>query len=198
MKNLSPGVAMLMMTLLLVTGCADSPDERLAELAEQSLRQQASQNEQLAEQSKQIAEASRHLVENDSQARKEMIAAHATLQKELQTERANINQQLSKIEQERRAIGQQRGRDPIVAQTIGAVGLTLACLLPLLLAGYIIYTLNHSNDDNDALSELLVLEITAEKPKLLPMAPRSVAVVEHKQSPREISDESDEPDQPNE
>lgn len=137
-----------MMVLLLAAGCSDSPDERLAELAEQSLRQQASQNERLAEQSKQIAEASRHLVKNDSEARKEMIAAHATLQKELQAERANINQQLSNIEDERRDIAQQRGRDPIIAQTIGAVGLTLGCLLPLLLAGYIIHTFNRTNDDN--------------------------------------------------
>ena len=186
--------AKLMMALLLAAGCSDSPDERLAELAEQSLRQQASQNERLAQQSKQIAEASRHLVENDSEARKEMIAAHATLQKELQSERANINQQLSKIEQERRNIAEQRGRDPIIAQTISAVGLTLACLLPLLLAGYVIYSLNRSSDDNDALSEMLVMEITAEKPKLLPMAPRSVTALEHKPSSPEASDELDETD----
>ena len=36
-KNLSPGVAMLTMTLLLITGCADSRDERFRQLAQQSL-----------------------------------------------------------------------------------------------------------------------------------------------------------------
>ena len=188
-KNLSPGVAMLMMTLLLATGCDDSRDERFRQLAQQALREQSEQNKRMADQSREIAEASKHLIENDSQARKEMIAAHATLQKELQTERTNIHQQLSDLESERRQIAKQRGRDPIIAQTIGGVGLTLACLLPLLLAGYVIYSLNRSSDDNDALSEMLVMEITAEKPKLLPMASRSVAAIEHKPSSPESSDE---------
>ena len=56
LKNPSPSVAMLTTTLLLVTGCADSRDDRLAEMAQQTLREQARQNERLAEQSKQIAE----------------------------------------------------------------------------------------------------------------------------------------------
>ena len=192
LRNLSPGMAMLTMTLLLAVGCADSGDERFRQLAQQALYEQSEQNKRLAEQSKQIAEASRHLVENDSQARKEMIAAHATLQKELQTERTNINQQLSKIEEERRAMAKQRGRDPIIAQTIGAVGLTLACLLPLLLAGYVIYALNRSSDDNDALSELLIMEMTADRPLLLPSSPVTIAAIE--QTPPSL-DAPDEPDQ---
>jgi hypothetical protein len=39
-KNLSPAAAiLLMMTLLLTTGCADSRDERFNQLAQQALRQ---------------------------------------------------------------------------------------------------------------------------------------------------------------
>ena len=193
-KNLSPSGAMLTMTLLLATGCADSRDDRLAEMAQQSMREQARQNERLTSQSQQIAEASKHLVENDSQARKEMIAAHATLQKELQTERANINQQLSKLESERREIARQRGRDPIIANAISGIGLTLACLLPLLLAGYVVYSLNRSSDDSDALSEMLVMEITAEKPKLLPSLRPTVAAIEHTPSSLDAPNELDQAD----
>jgi hypothetical protein len=182
-KTLGMRRAKLMMALLLATGCADSRDDRLAEMAQQSLREQARQNERLTKQSQQIAEASKHLVENDARARKEMIAAHATLQQELQAERANINQQLSELESERREIARQRGRDPILAETIRGVGMTLGCMLPLLLAGYVIYSLNRSSDDSDALSEMLVMEITAEKPKLLPMVPRPVAAIEHAPPP---------------
>ncbi len=187
-KNLSP-VAMLTMMLLMAAGCADSRDEEFRQLAQQTIRQQAAQNERMAKQSQQIVEASKHLVANDAQARKEMIAAHATLQKELQTERANINQQLTELESERREIARQRGRDPIIAQAIGGVGLTLACLLPLLLAGYVIYSLNRSSDDSDALSEMLVMEIVAEKPILLPISPRPVAALEH--TPPSEGDETD-------
>jgi hypothetical protein len=108
-----------------------------------------------------------------------MIAAHAMLQKELQTERANINQQLSELESERREIAKQRGRDPIVAGAIAAFGLTLACLLPLLLAGYIIRAVTQDGDENAALSEMLVVEMTSEKPMFLPITPRPVAALEH-------------------
>ena len=49
----------------------------------------------------------------------------------------------------------------------------------MLLAGYIIRAVNQNGDDSAALSELLVLEITAEQPLLLPIAPRPVAALEH-------------------
>ena len=190
-KNLSPGVAMLMMTLLLAAGCDDSRDERFRQLAQQALREQSEQNKRMADQNREIAEASKHLVENDSQARKEMIAAHGTLQKELQTERTNIHQQLSDLESERREISKQRGRDPIIAQAIGAVGLTLSCLLPLLLAGYVIYSLNRRSDDSDALSEMLVMEMTADQPLLLPSSLPTVAAIEHTPSSLDAPDEPD-------
>ena len=190
-KNLSPGVAMLMMTLLLAAGCDDSRDERFRRLAQQALREQSEQNKRMADQNREIAEASKHLVENDSQARKEMIAAHGTLQKELQTERTNIHQQLSDLESERREISKQRGRDPIIAQAIGAVGLTLSCLLPLLLAGYVIYSLNRRSDDSDALSEMLVMEMTADQPLLLPSSLPTVAAIEHTPSSLDAPDEPD-------
>ena len=58
---------------------------------------------------------------------------------ELHSERAGIGCQREEMEQERRNIAAQRHRDPVIARAIGAVGLTLACLLPLLLAAYVIH-----------------------------------------------------------
>jgi hypothetical protein len=167
------------MILLLATGCTDSRDERFNQLAQQALREQAEQNKRLAEQSKQIAEASRRLVEGDAAARKDLLAAQKQLTSELHSERAGIDRQREELEQERRNIAAQRHRDPVIAQAIGAVGLTLACLLPLLLAAYVIHAVNQNGDDNAALSELLVMEITAEQPLLLPISPRPVAALEH-------------------
>ena len=182
-KNLSPGVAMLMMTLLLAVGCADSRDERFRQLAQQALHEQSEQNKRLAEQSRQIAEASRRLVEGDAAARKDLLAAHKQLMSELHSERANLDRQHEEMEQERRNIAARRHRDPVIAQAIGAVGLTLACLLPLLLAAYVIRAVNRDGDDSAALSELLVMEITAEQPLLLPISPRPVAALEHMSLP---------------
>ena len=47
-KNLSPGAVMLTTTLLLLVGCSDSPDERFRQLAQQTIHQQAAQNERMA------------------------------------------------------------------------------------------------------------------------------------------------------
>ena len=187
-KNLSPSVATLTMTLLLITGCADSRDERYRQLAQQALHEQSEQNKRLAEQSKQIAEASRRLVEGDAAARKDLLAAQKQLSSELHSERAGIDRQREELEQERRNIAARRHRDPVIAQAIGAVGLTLACLLPLLLAAYVIRAVNRDGDDSAALSELLVMEITAERPLLLPISPRPVAALEH--TPPSEGDES--------
>ena len=93
------------------------------------------------------------------------------------------------MENERRSIATQRHRDPIIAQAINAFGLTLACLAPLALAAYVIFLLNRSGDNNEALNELLVMEMTADQPKLLATAPPSIAAIEHKPSP-EVADES--------
>ena len=188
-KNLSPGAAMLMMTLLLAVGCADSRDERFRQLAQQALHEQSEQNKRLAEQSRQIAEASRRLVEGDAAARKDLLAAHKQLMSELHSERANLDRQHEEMEQERRNIAARRHRDPVIAQAIGAVGLTLACLLPLLLAAYVIRAVNRDGDDSAARSELLVMEITAEQPLLLPISPRPVAALEH--TPPSEGDETD-------
>ena len=188
-KNLSPGAVMLMMTLLLITGCADSRDERFRQLAQQALHEQSEQNKRLAEQSRQIAEASRRLVEGDAAARKDLLAAHKQLMSELHSERANLDRQHEEMEQERRNIAARCHRDPVIAQAIGAVGLTLACLLPLLLAAYVIRAVSQNADDSAALSELLVMEITAERPLLLPISPRPVAALEH--TPPSEGDETD-------
>jgi hypothetical protein len=169
--------------LLLATGCADSRDDRLAELAQQSLREQSAQNKRLAEQSQQIAEASRRLVEGDAAARKDLLDAKKQLSSELHTVRAGIDRQREEMEQERRNIARQRGHDPIIVQTINALGLTLACLAPLALAGYIIHALNRSMDESDALCELLVMEMAVDQPRLLSISHRPAAALEHAARP---------------
>ncbi len=188
-KNLSLSVAMMTMTLLLAAGCADSGDERYRRLAQQALTEQAQQNKRLAEQSRQIAEASRRLVEGDAEARKDLLEAQKQLNRELHSERASLDRQREEMEQERRQIAKQRHRDPIVAQAIAAFGLTLACLLPLALAAYIIWAATRNGDDSDALGELLVMEIAAEKPLLLQALEQPVAALEHTPSPND--DEGD-------
>ncbi len=188
-KTPLPSVVILMMTLLLITGCADSRDERFRQLAQQALHEQSQQNKRLAEQSKQIIDASLRLVEGDAEARRDLLAAQKQLTSELHSERAGIDRQREKLEQERRSIAARRHRDPVIAQAINAFGLTLACLLPLLLAAYVIRAVNQDGDDSAELGKLLVMEITAEQPLLLPVLPRPITAIEH--TPPADSDEAD-------
>jgi hypothetical protein len=173
-------VMTVMAGLLFTAGCGSSGDERLVAMAQQNIAEQARQNERMAAQSIQIAEASKRLVEADSQARQEMLQAQAGLQEEIQLARNNVDRQRDLLESERREMADQRFRDPIVAESVGAVGLTIACLLPLFLAGYIIHCLRRNMDSDEALSELLVMEIAGEQPGLLTSSLNQAARIEHR------------------
>ena len=155
--------------VIVMTGCADPPDKRLADLAQQSLNQQSHQSEQLAKQSEQVAATAHELVAADARSRQDLIASLAKLQEQIQAQHAVFDRQRDELERERRELAAQRGRDPIIAQAIGALGVTLACLLPLVLAGYVLYTVNHTSPpaDADAVSEVLIGEIVSATPELL-------------------------------
>lgn len=117
----------------------------------------------------------RHL---DPEARAEMIEevianAHQELiglQHNLEEQQVQINNQRDQLESERREIANQRHRDPVIAAAISNVGLVLACLIPLTLAGYLLYCLRDRSDD-EAVGELLIQELTSDRPLVLPLAP---------------------------
>ena len=163
--------------LLLATigGCGSSPDERLADFAQQSITEQRKQNDRMADQSQaavegshQLAETAKELVEHDAEARRELIAAQQELTSQLNGQQSAIYTGHEQLEQDRREIAEQRHRDPIVAAVIQNIGLTLACLLPLLVAVFVIRQVQSQEPDHAAVAELLVHELTADEPRLLP------------------------------
>lgn len=154
-------------------GC-DSDDGRLAEYARNSIDQQARQNNQIArqnlevtQQNRQIAEAAQKLVEADAQARQEMVTAQKNLQEGLHVERQMLDQQRQGLEQDRRQIARDRYREPLIAEAIGGCGALLACLMPLMICLYVLRNLRSDSDEASVLNELLVSELTAERPQLL-------------------------------
>ena len=135
--------------------CEDSGDERLAWYAQESTRQQAEQNREMAQLNREVAQAHQDLI---------------GLQHNLEEQQVQVNRQRDQLESERRAIARQRHRDPIIAAAISNVGLVLACLIPLALAGYMLYCLRDRSDD-EAVGELLIQELTTDRPLVLPLAP---------------------------
>ena len=170
-------VAMCLALLMLgvVGGCGSSPDERLADFAEQTMTEQIKQNDRMADQSQavveeshQLAETAKEMVARDAEARRELIAAQQELTSQLNEQQSAIHTGHQQLEQDRREIAEQRHRDPIIAAVIQDFGLFIACLLPLVVAVFVIRQMQSQEPDHAAVAELLVLELTSEEPRLLP------------------------------
>ena len=168
---------MCLALLLLATigGCGRSPDERLADFAERTMSEQIKQNDRMADQSQavveeshQLAETAKELVEHDAEARRELIAAQQELTSQLNGQQTVIHAGHQQLEQDRCEIAEQRHRDPIIAAVIQDFGLFIACLLPLVVAVFVIRQIQSQEPDHAAVDELLILEMTADEPRLLP------------------------------
>lgn len=198
--------AMIAALLMLLTtiGCGPAPDmrdQRLADFARQSTERQAKQNETMARQSQSVveesaklAQAAQQLVESDAKSRAELIAAQERLTSQLDQQRAVVDCGRDQLEAERKQIAAERHRDPIVAASIQTIGLIVACLLPLAVCIFVIRQMCRAEPDDAAVASLLVNELTAESPLLLPgPAIRSMPALAHHASPNlpdgESSDE---------
>jgi hypothetical protein len=152
--------------LLVMTSC-DEDDERLAQFAAESVRQQAEQNREMSQLNREVAQSHQDLI---------------GLQQNLEEQQVGVNHQRDQLESERHEIAKQRHRDPIIAAAINNVGLVLACLIPLGLAGYLLYCLRNQKDD-PIVTELLIEEITSDQPTLLPSPQKDVARIEDQRKP---------------
>jgi hypothetical protein len=108
------------------------------------------------------------LVQRDAESRKELLATHQQLSSQLNQQQAVIDAGRDRLEQDRRDIAQQRHRDPIIAAVLQSTGMLLVCLVPLLLAAYALKQMRQEETDHAAIAELLVCEITSDKPLFLP------------------------------
>ena len=167
----TPTLWMFLIAVLVTGGCSQGPDQRFTDLAESSLEQQSRQNEAAAENNRQIAEAARELVQADANAREQLLRSNREQQAEIQQSYNRLDEARDDLERERQAIAVQRQRDPVVAEAIRLLGLLLAALFPLGVAGYLLYVLNRAGPDEAAVSELVIAEITEDERLLLPSAP---------------------------
>lgn len=164
-----PLAIVLIAAILTANGCRSDENRRIAELAERQLERQNEQNRRLADMQHEVAEGSRRLVEADAQARQDMAELH----RDLQTERSTVGQQRDALEQDRREMAVQRHRDPIIAATITQLGLLAASLLPLLVCWLLLRQPLEPADDREV-AELLIADLAASEPVLLPKSPPPV------------------------
>lgn len=147
-------IPLMLIAMVPAIGC--DKDKRLVEFAKEADQRQAEQNHEIAKQNHEIAAATKQLVEADAKSRQELVA----LERDLQTERATIGEQRDHLEAERRELASQRRRESLLAQVLAGGVTLLACLLPLVLCWYLLHGLRSQNQD-EALGELLVMELAS-------------------------------------
>lgn len=172
MRNANP--AMLIILLTLMTASCASNDDRLIEMAREHAARQAESQRQATELQHQVAEGSRQLVESDAKARKDLTA----LQQQLRSDQAEIGQQRDQLENDRREIAAQRYRDPIIAAIITDIGIVLACLLPLAVCIYVLWSVTRPGESDRDVAELLVQEFVAPEPRFLLPGRSSFSAIE--------------------
>ena len=178
------------LTILVIAGCNDTPtqkDKRLEEFARHSMAEQSRQNEVVANQatavvqsSHEIANSANNLVQQDARARHEMIQAYRDLAGDLNRQQTAMDEARNEIEKDRRELARLRHRDPILVASIQSFGLLLASMLPLGMAAFVIYQMNHHEPEHAAVAELLIHDLGSDQPTIWPCIQQQMT------QPREI------------
>ena len=145
MKHIIGWLLVLGVLLAAEKGC-ESDDSRVARLSQEAAARQAEQNAEIAR----------------------LVESQQALQQGLDAQRGHLDQQRTALEDERRAITAERVRDPIIANALLGAVILAACTLPLVLAFFVLRGDYKSEPEDVALNELLVQELVADEPLLLP------------------------------
>ena len=148
-----------------LSGCG-STDERLVQLSEQNSARQAEQNREVARQSRELTSTVHELVVADAEGRKELLTAEKARQQLAHAERQTLDTRRGQLDREAADLAAAKHREPLVAAAITGAGVLLACLLPLLLCGYLLRVLAQ-DPGSDELATLLTYELVADEPSLL-------------------------------
>jgi len=152
-------IGSLILIALMMVGCP-SESERLADMSDQSVRMQAEQNVQAANTHKEFAQ----------------------LQRDLQTERNKLNQQLKTLEDDRRALHLERRSELAWAESFRFLSIVIAAITPLFLCAYLIWAATRQSFCHETVSELLIQEMVSPKPRLIAAA--NLRAIEHDSNKR--------------
>ena len=155
-------VPLAALTIASLCGCSD--DARLARMAESAADRQAEQNKEMAHLNREVAEGTKRLVEADANSREDFVA----IQHDLQSAQAEVGNQRDQLESERREIAGQRRHESILAPILESLGPLLVVFAVLFFCGLLVSSLSPDEDGGDAVAEILIEEITADQPTLLP------------------------------
>ena len=159
---------LLVIALIAATGCSDS--ERVAEVATEAAQQQAKQNAEMAQLNREVAAGTKRLVAADAEARKDLTKMHH----DVQAEQAKVSQQRDRLETERQEIAAQRRIESMWGPILKSCSVAALCVVTIGFCWYLLFGLRQHDNTDDVLNELLVAELVAESPAILPMASSAI------------------------
>ena len=160
--------------IVMVAGCSSS-DERLARMAMESTERQAEQNREMSQLNREVAEGTKRMSEAIAESRQEMLAMESDLQA-----------QRTQLDEERQALANERYRESLLVPILDNLGVLLIVCLPLIICCLLLFNLRKQTDDDAAVCDLLIQEITADQPRL-----RDRPAMDHRAIERESSSTED-------
>jgi len=166
-REIPTTAAVVVLVVVMLTGCDENKE--VARVATEAAERQAEQNQEMAQLNREVAEGTKLLVEADAEARESVLA----MQADLYAEQAEIGQQRDQLEAERREIADHRLRESLLAPIINNLGPLLVVVAVLFFCGAMVSGLD---DGDDEVSEVLIEELAADRPVLLPPTPSAGSI----------------------
>jgi hypothetical protein len=108
-----------------------------------------------------------HSEPSEAQSTREFVAIQAEqnrrladLHSQLQSQQTTLNQQRDAREAERLELAAKRVRDPVIAESITAIGTLLACLAPILL-GWVVLSRGNQELDAELITDALITDLAS-------------------------------------
>jgi hypothetical protein len=151
-----------------LTGCGGSGNSGFVELAQEADARQAQQNNRIAEQSKDLAETVRHVAVADAEARKELTAVQREVALRLHDDAVALREQRSAFENRIEEFENRNDRRVTWGGVLTYAGELLICVLPIVLAIYVLRLVNRPIENAEMTDALLTELTTTESSPLLP------------------------------
>jgi hypothetical protein len=172
----TPGFVPLMLLVVLATiGCEEEERAEVAKVALEAAKQQAELNQEMSRLNREVAGGAKRLVEANAESQERLLA----LQSDLQGEQAEVGRQRDQLEVERKDIAAQRIRESVLAPVVAWMLPLAICGMALATCCCLLLSLRRAGDDEAAISELLIEEVTSQRPRLLPGPSSRAALPDH-------------------
>lgn len=144
-------IGMLILIAMLAYGCSNE-SKRLADMAERTARSQNIVNAN-------VTRTTEKFVELNKELQKERAA--------LQDERLSLNEQFEKLDQDRGKFNRRRRSDLVWSESFRLLAVVIAAVMPLFLCAYLIWATSKRSIEQEEINSILLRELASPRPRLI-------------------------------